>query len=340
MRMSKITMQELADAVGVSRITVWKVLNGRPGVSDSLRDAVQRKAVELGYLADRASPSVSPVRERTFSVVVSRPESSTFWMQIIHHIAKELALHGVNMLYTYMPTSYREGYTLPASLSPESVDGFLVLNVNDERLLHLLAEQPMPKIFLDTVPSLPSAALHGDLVMLEGRVRVRDITARLLSTGRTRLGFVGDVKYAQTNYDRFNGFLDAHKDAGITPDPRLSLTGPLGLHSHYEEISQFLNGLSVLPDAFVCVSDFIANFISRYLQETGRPAPDGFVLTGFDNSTEYPNVAEKITTVHVETSALGKRLARMLMFRVDYPSSPYEVAYFSTTILYRGPLAQ
>ena len=35
--MSKVTMQDLADALQVSRITVWKALTNRPGVSDKLR---------------------------------------------------------------------------------------------------------------------------------------------------------------------------------------------------------------------------------------------------------------------------------------------------------------
>lgn len=336
--MTKVTMQALADAVGVSRITVWKALTGRAGVSSEVREEIQRKAVEIGYMPASAAPAAA--RERAFSVVVSRPESSIFWMQIIHHIAKELAHHRINLLYTYMPTSYKEGYTLPASLSPDNVDGFLVLNVNDERLLRLLAAQPVPKIFLDSVPTLPPSALNGDLVLLEGRTPVREITARLLESGRTRLGFVGDVNYAQTNYDRHLGFLDAHRAAGLAPDERLSLTEPLGLHSHYEQISRFLDGLDRLPDGFVCASDFIASFISRYLQETGRRTPDSFVLTGFDDSTEYPLVAGRITTVSVETAPLGKRLARMLIFRADYPASPYEVAYITTTPVYRGPLAR
>ena len=34
---ARITMQELADSLGTSRITVWKALTNRPGVSDTLR---------------------------------------------------------------------------------------------------------------------------------------------------------------------------------------------------------------------------------------------------------------------------------------------------------------
>ncbi len=335
--MGKVTMQGLADAVGVSRITVWKALNKRPGVSDEMRQEIVRKAAELGFLPSTQS-QVKTAADRTFSIVVSRPESSSFWMQIIHHIAKELAIHGINLMYTYMPTASREGFSLPSSLSAESIDGFIVLNVYNENLLRLLTAQPLPKVFLDTVPAIAPSDLNGDLVILEGRTRILEITAKLLSNGRKRLGFIGDVNYAQTNFDRYQGFLDAHRMLHTPIDPALCMTGPIGLKSHYEQISHFLSGLKAWPDGFVCPSDFIAHFVSRYLQETGRRQPDGFVLTGFDNNPEYANVAGRITTVNVETAMLGKSLARKLMFHADYPDAPWEVTYVATNILYRGGL--
>ena len=85
--MSKITMQQLADAAGVSRITVWKVLNDRPGVSEALRRTVRQKAQELGFELPQAAVSEAE-GVRTFAIAVARPESSIFWMNIIHHIAK------------------------------------------------------------------------------------------------------------------------------------------------------------------------------------------------------------------------------------------------------------
>ena len=47
--MSKPTMQDIADALSVSRITVWKALSNRPGVSDSMRAQIHQKATEMGY---------------------------------------------------------------------------------------------------------------------------------------------------------------------------------------------------------------------------------------------------------------------------------------------------
>ena len=343
--MLKSTMQDLADAVGVSRITVWKALNDREGVSPRTKKRIQQKAAEMGLTDTEIQMEKIPEKEtgrdeaeeRTFSVVVSRPESSAFWMQIIHHIAKELARSRINLMYTYMPSFYSEGYTLPVSV--KNVDGLIVLNIYDARLLHMLNELPLPKVFLDTVPGMHPPALHGDLVLIEGRTCIREITRRLIDSGRTRLGFVGDVGYAQTNQDRYDGFLDALREKNLPQDPALCLTAPLSLRTHYEEISAFLDGLPELPQAIVCASDFIAHFVSRYLTESGRKTPKGFLLTGFDNNTEYGNVAEQITTVHVETSALGKRLANKLLFRADHPQMPPEVCYITTEIVYRGPLA-
>lgn len=334
--MAKPTIQQLADAVGVSRITVWKALNNRSGVSDKLREQIQQQAAQMGLIASAAE--AAPVR--TLSVVVARPESSLFWMQIIHHIAKELSGRRVNLMYTYVPSHPPADYSLPESLSPATVDGFIVLNVYDERLLHLLAAQPLPKVFLDTAPAVRPRHLHGDLLIIEGRDQVRRITRRLIEGGRQRIGFIGDTHDAQTNLERYEGFRDGMNDCGLLPSPALCMTGPISLKYHYEEIAAFLNGLPELPEAIVCPSDFIAHFVTRYLEETGRAVPENFVLTGFDNSSEYPSVAGRITTVGVDTSSIGKRLARKLLFRTDYPASPTEVCYEATQILWRGGLEE
>lgn len=335
--MAKVTMQQVAEAMNVSRITVWKALSNRPGVSETLRDQIVCQATAMGYT--NASGAVAEkAKERTVSVVVSRPESSTFWMEIIHHIAKELSRHNINLMYTYMPTTYKEGYTLPSSLNSNAVDGFIVLNIYNEHLLQLLAAQKLPKVFLDTVPTVPIQVLNGDLLLIEGRSRVCEITSKLLAKGMTKLGFIGDVRYAQTNEDRYLGFLDAYQKAGKTVDKTLSFTQTIQLRSHYEDISRFLDGLTAFPDAFVCASDFIAHFVQQYLAQSERDIPETLILTGFDNNSEYHNIANQITTVDVQTAFVGKRLADKMMFRVDNPTAPLEVSYVLSDILYRGAL--
>jgi len=327
-------MQDIADCLAISRISVWKVLHDKPGVSLALRDKVREKAAEMGYIETAAKSTSSEVSNRTVAVVVSRPESSTFWMQIIHQIAKELSLSDINLMYTYMPTQYREDDALPPALSGGSVAGLIVLNIYSEQQLKMLAKLPLPKVFLDSVPSLRLDRLGGDVVLIEGRSCVREITGRLLDGGARSLGFIGDIQYAQTNMDRYLGFVDAFSIRGLNINDSFCLTERFRLDTHYGQIKEFLSSLSVMPDGFVCASDYIAHFVERYFSENGLDLSN-VLLTGFDNSFEYPNVAGNITTVDVQTQSMGERLANKIMFAMNHPGLPNEVSYVLPEVVYR-----
>jgi len=332
--MNKPSMQDIADSLSISRISVWKALTNRSGVSEKLRGKVVETAVQLGYIGKPDSRGGSERANHTIAAVVSRPESSTFWTQIIHEIAKELSLRNVNLMYTYMPAVYKEKDALPGALTGGSVSGMIVLNVYSEQQLKMLAKLPLPKVFLDSVPSLPTSEMNGDIVFIEGRSSVREITGKLIDSGATRLGFIGDIQYAQTNMDRYLGFTDAFSQRGLKINPAYSMTEKLNLGTHYEQIGKFLSSLKTMPDGFVCASDYIAHFIERYLKEKEIDRSN-ICLTGFDNSSEYPNVADKITTVDVQTQSMGERLANKIMFAVNYPGLPCEVSYVLTDVIWR-----
>ena len=214
--MKKVTLQEIANSLGISRTTVWKVFSGHEGVSDSLRTKVIAKAQELGYAIPEDFQYPQSAEETTpvnIAVAVCRPETSLFWMTIIHQIAKVFSTHNVNLVYTYLPTSADKTYFLPPTLTNGNVHGIIVLNVYNERLLRLLAETQIPKVFLDTSSLVAPDELNGDLLLMESRTSVRRITCHLLEQGRTLPGFIGDISYAQSNRERYEGFCQALADA-------------------------------------------------------------------------------------------------------------------------------
>src|SRR5690606_19678744 len=109
----------------------------------------------------------------------------------------------VNLMYNYLPPNYYEGYTLPDILYNGTVEGIVIINVYDIKLLSMLNRLNMPKVFLDVATDFPIDTVTGDLIILEGKRSVKKITNEIIKKGRTEIGFIGDIHYALTNKERF-----------------------------------------------------------------------------------------------------------------------------------------
>lgn len=335
--MGKITMQDIADALGISRVTVWKVFNNHAGVSDALRENVLEKARELGYIKSGLEAPQAE-EEKTVSLIVSRPDSSMFWTNIIHRMAQELAQHNINLMYTYVPSSYSEGFSMPSILTGGTIQGAIVLNVYDSRLIELINELAIPKVFLDSVPQINSRDLHGDLILLEGYTSLYQITESVLERGIHNIGFIGDIHYAKTNLDRYRGFCQCMKDHHRKINDAVCLTHSIGIFSYLRELSDFLDSLECLPEAFICASDYIAHFLQLYFSAHQERIPGGILVTGYDGSKEYSNISEIITTAQVSTNLLGKRLSLQIIYRMEHEDAPYELTYINPPIIYRDSI--
>ncbi|MGP1432707.1 MAG: LacI family DNA-binding transcriptional regulator [Catonella sp.] len=334
--MSKVTMQDVADALGVSRVSVWKVFNGQPGVSDTLKNNVLETASKLGYNGLTAITAVTENinKYKTVSLVVSRPDSSIFWTDIIHSIAKELSTHNVNLMYTYIPSTYKDNFQLPEILTGDDIGGIIVLNLYDKHIIKRISKLDIPKLFLDTVPSITENILGCDLMLIEGRNSISEIVNDVVKKGCKRLGFIGDVHYARTNLERYYGYTDSLTKHNIPFDSSICFTDTIGISSYQSRIFAFLDSISEMPDAFICVSDYVAQFVAMYVSKYPERFPKPIILTGFDGNKEYVNVADKITTANVNTRHLGRRLALQILYRMDYPNAPRETIYTHPEISY------
>lgn len=332
--MEKITMKDIADALNISRVTVSKAFNNQAGVSDSLRELIFDKAKELGY-AKLPYQAIAPAAqdECTVALVVSRPDSASFWTNIIHRMAQELSEYNINLMYIYVPSSYTKEFFLPSILMNDSVKCIAVINVYDPVILGMVNDLPGPKVFLDTIPTLTDRKLHGDLLLIEGFGTEMEITESLILAGHKEIGFVGDISYAQTNKERYLGYRSAMDKCGLPIRPEYCFTKSIDIFSYEKETNAFLSALTEWPTAFVCVSDYVAHFMQQYIDENQQKLPHPVTLTGFDNSDEYSNVTGRIITANVPTGLLGKRLALQLLFRTNHPDAPAELTFIKPTII-------
>ncbi len=333
-------MQDIANEIQVSRVTVSKVLNNNDGVSEDLKKKVIKTAKELGY--DRVYETVDEQQvKKNIAIAVSRPDSSVFWLNIIHSIARELSLKNVNLIYTYLPTSYRGKVEFPTSFYDGSIDAVIVMNVYNMEIYKQFQKVDLPKVFLDTPDGFCIADVKGDIVYIAGRAATRKITEKLISKGNRKIGFIGDIYYASTNRDRYDGFLDAMNYAELNIDDYICHTSKIKTTGYKEEIERFLEHLiskDRLPEAFVCVSDFVAHFAIEYLEKKGYEIPEHIEITGFDGNREYmlQNSDKYIPTAVVDLGYIGKKLVRQALFRMENVDAPYEVCYIESKVKFSG----
>lgn len=337
--MNKVTMQEIADALGISRATVWKVFHNYGNVSPGLRSNVWDKAAELGYVkGGHGLEQFRQEKDRNVSAIVSIPDSAAFSMKIIHSLAQELSLYNINLMYTYMPSSYSDEYRIPQMLYNNVVQGAVVLNIYDKRLTEGINGLSLPKVFVDVAQQINLRELSGDLVLLEGWDTMCQITESLVARGMTKIGFIGDIGQARTIYDRYEGFCRCMRERDLPVDKAFCLTHIEETFSCEEEISIFLDSLTMLPEAFVCASNFIAHCLQLYFSRHRERVPEGIVVTGYDDSGTFADLSGLLTTASVKTEFLGKRIAKQIIYRMESGNAPYETIYVKPSVIERNSI--
>jgi LacI family transcriptional regulator len=338
--MRKVTIQDVAKALNLSRNTVAKALNNSDTVSYETRYVVIEKAYEMGY--SKLSPVVlnefklrNRMDETKTIVVLTRREISVFWNSIIMGISDELNKYGCKLQFNFISEQDEKNLVLPLDLMAE-VHGIIILSVFSADYVWQIMKQNIPVVFLDAPCDINEISGYGDIVICEGVHSVRKITADLITRGLRRIGFIGDITYCRTMNDRYQGYLSALQGAGISLEPSIVAA----YHPPYkfyktEEVDRALDSFSSMPEAIVCANDDIALDVIRCLKARGLSVPQDIAVTGYDNVEGMTQVEPLLTTVRVGNQRLGRRLVQQLMWRIQNPTFPKEVISIGVEIIFR-----
>ena len=73
-----ITLDQVAQAAGVSRATVSRVVNGNPKVAPEVRRTVEKAVERLGYVPNPAARSLVTRRSDSIGLVIAEPAVRLF----------------------------------------------------------------------------------------------------------------------------------------------------------------------------------------------------------------------------------------------------------------------
>lgn len=337
----KVTMQQIADYLGVSKFAVSKALSGKAGVSEDTRERIYKAANELGYFSQRpGKPDQMPINPKAASsgiVVVLYPDTryqiqeSSYWAPIVEGITQELKANGLDMVAI---TDFIGDNALKI-INPASMDGIISVGPVSNALLKELGQWGIPLVCIDNEPSEAAA----DCLFVNNFDAVRQLTDQLIGIGHRSFQFVGDIHYSNSFYDRWLGFRTSLEEHEIPFTPEQDLLR-LNENSFYnsKELVEVIDGLmrrNALPSVFVCACDKQAMTTIEALHHLGLNVPTDCSVTGFDNIVESVKVTPKLTTVDVPKQWLGIRAVQTLLWRARFERTPPEKIYLPGEIVFR-----
>ena len=340
MSKEKVSLQDIADALGLSRNTVSKALNGNKTVPEATRNKVIEKAISVKYKQFAFINSENLITKKTGNIALltqQMPTNSHFGSSMLSGLEKRISSEGYNLSIHILRENEFEELVLPNNFDEASVDGIICIELFDKNYTKLINDLGIPTIFIDTIYDISYPELKSDIILMENEQSTYSMTKKLIDKGTTSLGFVGDFTHCKSFNERWVGFNRALIESRLQLDSSQCITAnDNSPYSNPNWIKNQLDNMKSLPSVFVCANDFLAISVIAALKLKGLRIPDDILVCGFDDSTESKVVEPQLTTVHIFSNEMGIIAAEMLLSRIKTPDKPAQITYVKTEPIFRA----
>ncbi|WP_455714226.1 LacI family DNA-binding transcriptional regulator [Anaerosporobacter sp.] len=321
--MKRVTIQDIAAKLELSRNTVAKALNGGE-VSNATRMTVILKAYEMGYekLDSKQIEEAKGLSRKnvggTILVLFNRAES-TFWNKILTGISDEINDNGYRMqMYIVEEDDLDATATLKAA--SEDTKGIILLCKFSVNFIEGLSTANLP-ITMFSVPKNGEDYLrYGNIIAIEGRNVISKIVQKLINQGKRTFSFVGGGNASMNIAMRYDGMRQTLLENGLIIDEDLMLSDrDSNSYYNFHVIEESIDNLPYLPEVFVCVDDDVAKYVATALMKKDMQTAKDTVILGFDNTLEPDFFKSDIITVEIKMEALGRRLVSTTLDKIMHP---------------------
>lgn len=328
----KVTLQEIADAAGVSKFAVSRALAGKPGVSEDTRAAIVELAGKLGYFRQeqRGVAAGQPAEQTTWKGTVavlfpnirSQNRESKYWGPVFEGIADQLNAKGLDVLTLTEPSS-DDVFSL---LNPEAIRGIITVGSISTGILLNIRRLGIPFVMVDH----RDPAVRTDTLFIDNWACMEGMLHSMIAKGYRRMQFVGNIHDAFSFQERWAAYRSTLERNGIDvrQDERLFAGETADLSACLADIAA-----QGLPELFVCVNDYTAQLVIAALEGCGIRVPADCGVTGFDYTHQQHPIA---ATVRMDKELLGGRSVDQLLWRILNPTSPYEKIAMDAELVVRG----
>jgi LacI family gluconate utilization system Gnt-I transcriptional repressor len=233
------------------------------------------------------------------------------FLQTVQSLTEALAEHGYQLMLGQSGyTESREDALLEAIIGrrPDGIVLTGILHSVEGRRRLLAAGIPVVETW-DLTPT-PLDMLVGFSHAEVGRAVVHFLRTK----GRRRLAVVaGDDERSRR---RHQAFRDAARAAGLPEAPLIYVPAPTTLGSGRRALAELLASTPGI-DAVFCSSDLLALGVMTEAQARGIAVPGQLAVVGFGDLEFAADVHPALTTVRIDSAAIGRQAARFIVERAE-----------------------
>ena len=318
----------------MSTATVSRTLANPQFVSVNARTRVLRAVSETGYTPNVAARTLRARRSMMILVVVPNL-ANPYFSEVLRGIDDELAEAGYDLIIGNLDNRVeREARYVKLAMAGQ-VDGVLNLTgrvpKGDGRTMVDLG-LPMAGVCA-IVPGQNSP--H---VVVDDRHASESVAEHLVGLGHRSFGYVSGPKGNINDIERFAGFKDGLRAAGIANDDVIRWRGAFNLAAGVDAARDFL-ARPDRPTAVYAASDEMAIAFMKTVLTAGLSVPGDVSIVGFDGIEYAELVNPTLTTVRQPRHELGRAGARALLEEIGGSGSGQRIIELPATLVVGGSTA-
>ena len=326
----QVRMKDIADQLGVSVVTVSKVLRNHTDIGPATRRRVLRKVKELNYQPNLAARSLVTRKSYTIGMVLPHLRH-TYYQEAYHSIAERTSPLGYTVLIAISEEDQAAEEKEVRQMVARQVDGLILASVRapgDTTLLRELKERKVPCVLIDR----KFRGMDVPFVGTDDRAMGAMATEHLIENGCTRIAHLRGPEVS-TALLRLKGYQDALKRHNLPARSTYVEGGRGDDQTGYEAMKKLLKARP-RPDGVFCYSDPVAAGAMKAVLEAGLSVPTDVAILGCGNMHYCDLFQVPLSTIDQNSSAVGAKAAELLLGLIDSkrPAGPRSVLLSPTIV--------
>lgn len=319
-----IKLIDIANELGLSRVTVSAVLNNRYktlGISERTAQKVLKTAKSMGYRRNEIAMSMKTGKSFLIGFMTSALDFE--WGGRVMQGALIGLRDSSYSLKLESTRTQEEGEEAIRRFIGARVAGIFACNINPTvddvaRLKQEISRYGIPLVCNNCRPELSSYHVEPDHA--GGSFLAVEHLSKL---GHKHIAYIGGDQSSNPSVLRRQGFLDALGKFGLPLGPNFLENGNWRFDETEAAVNRLLSG-SMLPTAIVCANDEMALVAIRTLQRAGHRVPQDFSIIGFSNERLSQLSNPPLTTIAQPECEVGKSAIELLIHKIEAPDEAAE----------------